>query len=212
MTAIEADRAALRFCAALAGSFVVNLLVIITITTLAMRHVEKKKFDYVEITRLVLKPPEPEVEEKQAPAPPPKVESNVVKTVPTPLPIKKATPKPRVVPTPEPTPPPAAAAPSAAEPGDVSGTPGGVPAVALSQVNPEIPDSLKTNEYKSYVRVKVEIAPDGTTEASLRTSSGNAEIDKRVLAALQKWKWRPASIYGEPVGSVQYFKFEFEVR
>jgi protein TonB len=80
------------------------------------------------------------------------------------------------------------------------------------QVKPEIPDELKQGEYKSFVRVKVEIEPDGSATPILRTSSGNAEIDRRVLDALRQWRWKPALRDGEPVKSTLLFKFEFEVQ
>jgi outer membrane biosynthesis protein TonB len=46
----------------------------------------------------------------------------------------------------------------------------------------------------------------------LRTSSGNTDVDQRVLEALKKWTWKPALKDGTPVDSVQYFRFEFEVQ
>jgi len=85
-------------------------------------------------------------------------------------------------------------------------------AVSTNQVNPEIPDELKNQDYKSFVRVKVDIAPDGSFNVTLRTSSGNAEIDRRVLAALKQWRWKPALKNGAPIASTQLFKFEFEVQ
>lgn len=87
-----------------------------------------------------------------------------------------------------------------------------VEAQLLEQIMPTIPDELKSHQYKSYVRVKVEIAANGVASASLRTSSGNQVIDERVLDALQQWKWRPAFLDGTPVRSVRHFKFEFEVK
>jgi TonB family protein len=81
-----------------------------------------------------------------------------------------------------------------------------------NQTNPEIPDDLKHGNFKSFVRVKVEIDEDGNFTPILRTSSGNADIDSRVLEALKKWKWKPALKDGVPVKSVQLFKFEFEVQ
>jgi protein TonB len=79
-------------------------------------------------------------------------------------------------------------------------------------IQPTIPDSLKQEQFKSFVRVKVEVSTDGSTNVVLRTSSGNTEIDQRVLAALKKWKWKPALKNGIPVDSIQLFKFEFEVQ
>ncbi len=54
------------------------------------------------------------------------------------------------------------------------------------EIKPEIPDELKHGDFKSFVRVKVEIDEEGKPKPILRTSSGNAEIDKRVLNALRK--------------------------
>lgn len=91
----------------------------------------------------------------------------------------------------------------------------GVPSVEaqpFEQIKPQIPENLRTSEYKSYVRVKVEIGADGTSVPTLKTSSGNIEIDDRVISALKKWRWRPALVDGRAVSSIRYFKFEFEVK
>ncbi len=118
---------------------------------------------------------------------------------PTPRPTPRPTPEPTPTPRPTPTPTPKPTGPSReAEPSQ--------------QVQPSIPDSLKKGEFKSFVRVVVEIEVDGSFEASLRTSSGNQEIDQRVLDALKKWKWRPALKNGQVVASTQRFKFDFEVQ
>ena len=79
-------------------------------------------------------------------------------------------------------------------------------------VQPEIPESLKTDELKTFVRVRVHVAPDGSFEVVLRTSSHSPEVDKIVLDALKKWKWKPALKDGEPVESTSLFKFEFEIK
>ncbi|MBM3459905.1 MAG: TonB family protein, partial [Armatimonadetes bacterium] len=79
-------------------------------------------------------------------------------------------------------------------------------------VQPQIPESLRQSEFKSFVRVRVEIEPDGTAMPVLRTSSGNPEVDRRVLEALRRWTWKPALRDGEAVKSTQLFKFEFEVK
>lgn len=81
----------------------------------------------------------------------------------------------------------------------------------VNQVKPEIPDDLKQDSFKTFVRVKVDIEANGRFTVTLRTSSGNAEIDRRVLGALNRWKWKPALQNGRPVQSTQRFKFEFEV-
>ena len=85
-------------------------------------------------------------------------------------------------------------------------------AEAVFTVQLEIPDELKQREFKSFVRVKVHVAADGTFSVTLRTSSGNPEIDRRVLSALNRWKWKPELKDGVAVESTQLFRFEFEVK
>lgn len=87
-----------------------------------------------------------------------------------------------------------------------------IEAQPLEQIKPEIPFEVRSQEYKSYVRVKVEIDIDGTSNPSLKTSSGNQKVDAAVLSALKKWSWHPALLDGRSIKSVRYFKFEFEVK
>src|SRR5207248_8947723 len=140
-------------------------------------------------------PPAPVQQRAVPPAPPP----------PPPPPVKLA-------PAPAPAPP---APEPAAEPEPPKAAKRRGPtrdAEAEDTTKPEIPDDLKQGEYRSFVRVKVEIEPDGSFTPILRTSSGNSEIDRRVLAALKRWRWKPALRDGEPVKSTLLFKFEFEVQ
>jgi TonB family protein len=81
-----------------------------------------------------------------------------------------------------------------------------------NQIKPEIPDELKQDDYKSFVRVRVQVESDGNFTVTLRTSSGNEEIDQRVLGALRQWRWKPALQNGVPIKSTQSFRFEFEVQ
>ena len=144
--------------------------------------------------------PAPAPDLKPMPAPPP-----VVTKAPEPVKVKQTDPAPPpVIKQPDPPPvahpdtPPVHKGPTKdAEPSD--------------EIKPEIPDSLKHADFKSFVRVKVEIDEDGSATTILRTSSGNAEVDQRVLDALKKWKWKPALQNGERVKSTQLFKFEFLV-
>lgn len=129
-------------------------------------------------------------DQTNTPAPPPQ----------TPAPDPSQTPPvtaPAHAPQAPPTPPPPAGPTRDAEP--------------ASQVLPDIPDDLKQDDFKSSVRVKVDISPDGTFVPTLRSSSGNDQIDAIVLEALKKWKWKPALRDGQSVESIQLFRFDFEV-
>jgi len=81
-----------------------------------------------------------------------------------------------------------------------------------NQVYPDIPDDLKTDDYQSFVRVKVDIDSNGSFTVTLVSSSGDEEIDRRVLDALKKWKWSPALSDGVPIESTERFRFNFEVQ
>ncbi len=142
--------------------------------------------------------PTPKVEPK--PDPKPALPSgNDKKDVPAPDPQPRPDPKPVPKPDPLPEPKPKKKGPTReAEPTD--------------QTKPDIPDELKHGDFKSFVRVAVDIDTDGSFSVTLRTSSGNPDVDSRVLDALKKWKWKPAMKNGDPISSVQRFKFEFEVQ
>ncbi len=133
-------------------------------------------------------PPQPQQQPTPQPQPTPPQPP-----APQPQPRPQPPPQPRPQPPPQPTGPTQDATPS-------------------NQVYPDIPDELKTGDYKSSVRVKVEIAADGSFSVTLLTSSGDTDIDRRVLDALKRWKWKPALQDGQPVASTQRFRFDFEVQ
>lgn len=155
--------------------------------------------------------PIPQSQPTEPPAPPPTPISPPPVPTATPRPQPTATPKleptptPRPEPTPTPTPKP--------EPTPTPRPKGPTQdAEAVRTVEPEIPDDLKGGDFKSSVRVRVEVSTDGTPNPSLRSSSSNTDIDARVVAALRKWRWKPAVKDGEAVASTQYFRLDFEVR
>ena len=139
-------------------------------------------------------PPKPDPTPPKAdPIPPPKVD-------PTPPPKVDPSPPPKVDPSPPPPPPPP-------KPKGLSRD-----AEATSTVQPTIPESLLSQDFKKSVRVRVHIAPDGSFTVELRSSCGNPEVDKLALEALKRWKWRPKLVDGEPQTDTQTFRFEFEVK
>ena len=71
---------------------------------------------------------------------------------------------------------------------------------------------MKTESFKSFVRVRVIVRADGSFTPVLRTSSGNADIDRLVLDSLKRHgRAKPALQNGTPIESVFLFKYEFEV-
>ncbi len=76
---------------------------------------------------------------------------------------------------------------------------------------PRLPDSLRDSGYRSFVRVAVTVAEGGDFTVTIRDSSGNKDIDGRVLDALKRWKWKPALRNGTPETSTQIIRFDFGV-
>jgi protein TonB len=124
---------------------------------------------------------------------------------PQPRPLPVTTP-PQPVTEPLPTPPPPVPKPILEPVGPTKN------AQPSSQVYPDIPEDLTSEDYKSSVRVKVDVAADGSFTVSLVTSSGKMEVDQRVLDALKRWKWKPALQNGKPIASTLRFRFNFEVQ
>jgi len=161
----------------------------------------------IEITRVVVSEPVSENKTEMAPkkeeAAPiaPKIMPNIVKKE-----KKKAKEeKPKEIP-----PPPEETSPQQSQAQSL-----GVPSVEaqpIEQIKPEIPYELRSQDYKSFVRVSVVVDTDGSSIPTLKTSSGNDKVDLQVLSALKKWRWRPALVDGHAVKSIRYFRFEFEVK
>ncbi len=119
--------------------------------------------------------------------------------VPAPVPPAPVQPKPAVRPAPPP-------------PAPVPAGPTQDPEIT-DEVKPEIPDELKGGDYKSFVRVTVFVGADGAVQSvELRTSSGNPDIDARVVYALKHSKYRPALSNGQPVAGTLKFRYNFEVQ
>ena len=174
-----------RKVSAIVFSIFLNLVVIAIIGKGLAAAPTKKEIipiEFVTISTKQIAAPQPAV---HAPVPVPKQEvpipvkkevSNVVKESKKKVAAPEAPPPPRNEPV---------VNESASDSSNDFATPG-VEAIAFDQVNPEIPTELRTSEYKAYVRVKVEVLGDGSSTPTLKTSSGNTEIDSRVLAALKK--------------------------
>ena len=217
---IEHDSGLFRFIIAISFSVAFNLLVIFCVNYLINKdraHQDQIPIELITIVRNVSvesvqkagavadKPSaEPRIESKE--------DSNRIKKIEKPI-IKKEVPKksaPPLIPTK--INPSAESLESNVPQINESGLIPSEEAIPIEQVNPTIPQSLKSNQYKAYVRVKVEVWEDGRSTPTLKTSSGNQEVDSEVLSALRKWRWKPALLDGKPIASVHFFKFEFEVK
>ncbi len=85
------------------------------------------------------------------------------------------------------------------------------PAQVLNSPHPEIPPELHENCFKSCCIAKFLISPAGKTSVQILSSSGNEQLDEIALKTLKQWKFRPATLNGEPVESTKKIKIEFEI-
>jgi TonB family protein len=77
---------------------------------------------------------------------------------------------------------------------------------------PEISPELKEQCFKSCCIAKFLIKKDGSSTVHLLTSSGSDEVDEIALKALRHWKFKPATVNGEPVDSTRKIQVEFEIQ
>ncbi len=85
------------------------------------------------------------------------------------------------------------------------------PAEILTAPHPAIPSELHDHCFKSCCIARFLINPDGKAQVKLLSSSGSEDLDEAALAALKQWKFRPATLNGEPVPSTRRIKIEFAV-
>jgi len=71
--------------------------------------------------------------------------------------------------------------------------------VVVNRVPPSIPDRLRSDKLRTSTAT-FRVKKDGTFTLSV-TSSGNAEVDKLVRQAMEKWRFRPAYEDGKPIDS-----------
>lgn len=77
--------------------------------------------------------------------------------------------------------------------------------------NVKMPEELRRNGGKTFVRVEIEVQADGRTEVHLLTTSGSSDLDRQITESLSHWQWEPAIQEGVPVSTKERFKLEFEV-
>ncbi len=81
----------------------------------------------------------------------------------------------------------------------------------LSAIQVSIPGDLQAGDFQPFARVLLKIDEQGVATPTLETSSGNAEIDRRVLDAVKKVRWQPALQDGQPVPSSFLYRLDFDV-
>lgn len=81
----------------------------------------------------------------------------------------------------------------------------------LTSPHPVIPSEMHEKCFKSCCIARFIINPDGKTDVRLLTSSGDEQLDEITLKTLKRWKFRPATLNGEPVKSTRRLKIEFAV-
>ncbi len=60
--------------------------------------------------------------------------------------------------------------------------------------------------------VRVDVGPDGVpTSTSLVEGSGSRDLDRAALAAVRRWRFRPAQVNGRPTVGSAVVPINFEV-
>jgi protein TonB len=177
-------------------------------------HIVQKREEKLTVVNLTPPSPPPSPpEQPQTPVPP-------VAMVPKPLvEIPMQTPL-QVVTTPDPVPvtmPPVAATPAPALPSPpapprvIDG--GDIGAQMISGKDPTYPvESLRKREQGTVV-VAVTVGLDGSVvDVSINRSSGFERLDKVVINAVRKWRWRPILRNGQPVMVRGFVEYPFVLR
>lgn len=73
------------------------------------------------------------------------------------------------------------------------------PPVPVRTVAPDYPDELRREGLSGVVMVKASIDENGNVTETLVEKSSNAAFEKPALAAVKKWKFKPAKQDGSPI-------------
>ncbi len=116
-----------------------------------------------------------------------------------------ALPPPAIIEPPRPAPPPPSQAPAPRPAIPAPRVVGGnAPPVPVSQPAPAYPRSALRSGIGGTVNVSVDVGPDGVpTSVSIASGSGSRDLDRAALDAVRRWRFRPATVGGQPsVGRV----------
>jgi len=125
-------------------------------------------------------------------APPPTPTPSPAIPAPTPPPVVTPPVPPKVVAAPAPPPAPVV-----------------VPAEALLQPRPTLPDDLSVDDIHNDFEALFSISKDGTATAKMLASTGDSRLDALALDAARRWTFRPATVNGQPVDSYRRLRIEF---
>ncbi len=85
-------------------------------------------------------------------------------------------------------------------------------AVAISAPDPTIPDDVRTSDINKTLVLLVTVTANGDpTDMQILQSSGVDELDRETEAVIKRWKFKPATMNGQPVDSQVRLHFDFEV-
>lgn len=85
-------------------------------------------------------------------------------------------------------------------------------AVAISAPDPTIPDDVRTSDINKTLVLLVTVTSNGDpTGMQVIQSSGVNELDRETEDVVKRWKFKPATMDGQPVDSQVRLHFDFEV-
>jgi periplasmic protein TonB len=123
-------------------------------------------------------------------APPPKEEKPIIKEAPKPPPVRIAPPKPK---------------------GPMQVTENVTPPSPISNPQPAYPADAKAAGIEGTVVVKYVVTETGAV-TNIQIVRGPPELHAAVLAAMRTWRFRPATLDGQPVSVSRVIRFPFRIR
>ena len=85
-------------------------------------------------------------------------------------------------------------------------------AIAISAPDPTIPDDIRTSDINKTLVLLVTVMANGDpADMQILQSSGVDQLDRETEKVIKRWKFKPATINGQPVDSQVRLHFDFEV-
>jgi outer membrane biosynthesis protein TonB len=80
------------------------------------------------------------------------------------------------------------------------------------EVNASVSEEEAAGATTKRIAVTFEIATDGSFSVSLGGTTGSGAVDRAILFAARRWKWKPALEDGRAVASVRVRNFSIRAR